>query len=191
LIKRKIMRNVVITAILASLVLAGIVFWQLRPGQAQAQAAELAAAQARWAAQAPADYRLRLRYEVVSPLRNEQCGIEMEVRGEAIEILNNSCGPMRWTVERMFAAADLPTIRTCYPAGAGGCACMSSFQVQASFDAETGHPTEIRRQSMVSVQWLHSGFWQQFLREGELPWCVRSAGSSTRTLVVEEFAPLP
>ncbi len=186
------MRNVVITAILASLVLAGMVFWQLRPGQAEARAAELAAAQARWAAQAPNNYRLRLRYEVASPLRADQCGIEMEVRSEQIDILNNSCGgPMLWTIERMFAAAELPTISTCYPAGVGGCACLSSFQVHASFDGETGYPTEIRRQSMVSVQWLHSGFWQQFLREGELPWCVRSAGSSTRTLVVEEFAPLP
>jgi hypothetical protein len=186
------MRKLLVASILVSLTLIGVLFWQLQPGQAAARAAELAAAQARWAVQAPADYRLRLRYEVVSPLHNQQCGIEMEVRGEQIDILNNSCGaPMTWTVERMFGAANLPTIRTCYPSSAGGCACMSSFQVQASFDAETGHPIEISRQSMVSVQWLNAGLWQQFLRKGELPWCIRSAGSSTRTLVVEEFAPLP
>lgn len=186
------MRILLLAIILIGLAIAGMLAWRTAPDRAEAREAALAAARARWQTQSPDAYKLRMRYEVDSPFHNEQCGIELAVRGEAIEILNNSCAaPMTWTIEQLFASAELPTIRTCYPAGSGGCACISSFEVKARFDSETGHPTEINRQSMISVQWLSSELWQQFVRKGKLPWCVRSAGASSRTVVIEEVVPLP
>jgi hypothetical protein len=154
--------------------------------------ARLASERARWEAQAPASYRLRVRETTGAG----SCIQSVEVEHERIRrVLENTCGRVpTWTVTSLFGWVEQAARREsrCYPTSVT-CVCYADYLTETEYDAALGYPRRATSAWSLRPNLGYAGQWRRLLRDGRLPNCddvTRSAGDAV-TIVVLAFEPQP
>jgi hypothetical protein len=169
-------------------------FFATRPSP---QAADLAAARARWQARPFTAYRLTLTlYEPAGPPGG--CQQEFVIRDEQVaEVIRDECQRYR----NSMTVSDLFTILEPHPEYAtsmtikGFCTvgreCLRVREVQVFYDPVLGYPRTLRVTERLAPNWWHPATWQYILEHGRPPTFVMFGGSFNNHIVVESLTPLP
>lgn len=184
-------RRLIATACLFILMIAAVALYQAAPAN------QLAWAQARWAANGYAAYRIAVKYEV--PLY--QCEQDFEVRDGAVSYRHEdgcSVSPVNGAqgglsepmmISKLFRdIEDTLENPTCGPQG---CLCDGPLGADVIYNAERGYPEKIVYRLMPDVRWRDPNFWIAQLT-GKLS-CLSSGKGSAgteQTITVTALTPL-
>lgn len=132
--------------------------------------AQRVAAQSRWLHRPFTNYRMTLQIERLKRV----CSQELEVRGETVRTLNDSCD-MSWmsglTVTRMFELATwMERSPDCYPS-LRNCPCQRVRLGDIRYDSQLGYPAEIIWERQVQPNVEHPDFWLNAWNDLALPQC--------------------
>jgi len=193
--KKHLARRLLLLLLLLLLVSIGGGWWVFatRPSL---QAAELAAARARWQARPFTTYRLTLtRYEPGPP---GGCQQDLIIRDEQVaEVIRDACQRYRdpMTVSDLFASIESDPQHITMMSGLDPCQvgndCRRVREVQVVYDPVLGYPRTLRVTEQNRPNWWHPFTWQHILEHGSPPDYPMLGGSFDQHIVVESLTPLP
>lgn len=149
----------ILTLLCALAVVGGTLGGQQLTARAQA---DLSAGRARWQSRPVARYQL-----VVDRDHNWSgpCRQVAEVRNEVVvAVAENSCPGDPPTVTGLFGAIADDLAQLEGACGPNGCGCDGVWRVRATYDAQGGHPTQVR--VAVNEAERHRYFWEPLLAGG-------------------------
>jgi hypothetical protein len=188
MLDRRVMRWLIPVAALGLIAcgLLGAATWQALP------AVRHEAAVRRWQAAPLSHYRLATRERVAS----RTCTQEVEVvREQVVRIVSSTCRrATRWSVTAMFERIERGwnAAAECVPAGQGyGCACQTSFEQRAVYDAARGYPLSFSSVQTWRENWTSLDYWRYIWAQRQRPDCVYGGEEYNRIVNVTGLTPLP
>ncbi len=169
-------------------------WWYFAPRPAP-QAADLAAARARWQARPFSAYRLTL--TIYEPGPPGGCQQELVIRDEQVaRVIRNACQRYRdpMTVSDLFTSIAADPQRITMMSGLDSCqvgsVCLRVREVQVTYDSLLGYPHMLRVTEQNRPNWRHPATWQHLLQHGRPPDYPMLGGSFNQHIVVESLTPL-
>jgi hypothetical protein len=170
--------------------------WWFLATRPSPQAADLAAARARWQARPFTAYRMTLTlYEPGPP---GGCQQALVIRNEQVaEVIRDECQRYRdpMTISDLFTSIAPDPQHITMMSGLDPCQvgndCRRVREVQVVYDPLLGYPHMLRVTEQHRPNWWHPFTWQHILAHGSPPDYPMLGGSFDQHIVVESLTPLP